>query len=91
MTPNLQCEMAGCALNPHLGIALNAHQMCFKCNHMIQVIHSFILARQEVLFVYLVYLHCPLAISCTSGSGMTHVVYCIGHVFVGVYVKWIGL
>ncbi|XP_062511769.1 uncharacterized protein LOC134187633 [Corticium candelabrum] len=26
--------MAGCALNPQLGTALNAHQMCFKCNHI---------------------------------------------------------
>ena len=52
--------MAGCALNPQLGTALNAHQMCFKCNHIIQEIHSFMLARQEILSVYLVLPHCPL-------------------------------
>ena len=52
--------MAGCALNSQLGTALNAHQMCFKYDHIVQVIHSFILARQDILSVYLVLPHCPL-------------------------------
>ena len=63
-----------------LQTALNAHQMCFKCNHIIQVIHSFILARQESLSVYLVLPHCPLSVmAISSGSGTTHVVCCVGH------------
>ena len=55
-----------------LQTALNAHQMCFKCNHIIQVIHSFILARQESLSVYLVLPHCPLSVrAISSGSEAT--------------------
>ena len=49
-------------------------------------------SRQIILSVYLVLPHCPCtAISFTTGSGMTYMVYCVGHVFVGVCSKWIGL